>query len=373
MAPDAVGGVNAVDVAAYLAAGWSAARVADEITVHPMSTGADGLCDVVRATLGGDLQPVLGLGPRGQPLPATWLRCGTTYYLETGSVLGSSAQADAGGLATAGTSAGVGVMLAAAVAAGARTIVVGLGPAGVHDAGIGALRALADAGPEEPLEVVVARATAILRGVDLLVAASSDIPLVGLSGAGAALATRPGIDSAAAQQIESSLGRPIAQIEAASKRPASLLTAESGNTAGGRRPSRAPYSGCGGGVAFALACVGARVMPGAVVVAAQTGLAAAVASCDLAVTVCDVLDGDALAVGVPGEVGRLSLQALVPTVAAAGTVLLSRREISGTGVEAMYPIHDPVSPSRTANRPPALPLPQALSQRASRVARTWSR
>jgi len=374
MAPDRIGGTpdetvaaaSAVDVAAHLAHGWTHARPDDEITAHPMTDGSTGFLETLAATLGGEQEAVLARDPWGVEVPTTWLRVGRSAYVEAATLLGDPWGADAARLAAQGSSAGIGDVLLAAVRSGVRRIVLGVGASGTHDAGLGALRALAGAAHDTPADAVLRAAVEVLRDVEVVVAAATLQPLVGLSGAGAALAGRPGIDAAAAQARELELAGPVATIESAYRARPSLLTGEAAKEV---RGSRRPHTGAGGGVAFALACAGARVLPGADVVAVETDLATAIAQVDLVLTAGGVLDGGALD-GVPGTVGRAALAALVPAVALAPTVRLSRRELSGTGLEAIYPLTDPPAPGRAA---PSVDLATALSQRASRVARTWSR
>lgn len=379
VAPDAVADVaaaddgdppralGAVDVAAHLVQGWAAARPADELVVLPQSTGSAGVLDVLAATLGGDREVAVARDAWGEATPSSWLRLGVTGYLDAAPLLGDPAAADAERLATAGSSAGVGDLLLAAVRAGARRVVVCVGQVGTHDAGVGALRAIAgDAEASSTAEQLRAAAEA-MRGVEIVVAAATDLPLVGLSGAGAALAGRPGLDATRAQAIELDLAGIVAQIEAGAVRQRSLLGADASAE---RRLSRRPGAGAGGGVAFALAAMGARVLNGADVIAVETGLREASAAVDLVLTATTRLDGAALAIGVPGAVGSAAAAALVPGVAVATSVVLGRRELSGTGLAAVYPLTDPAAPGQPAAR---ADLPTALSRRASRVATTWSR
>jgi len=359
----------AAAVAAELAAGWRAARPLDEIVTHPLGTGGPGLVEVVVASRGGDTEVIIGRGPCGEPVPLTWRDDDVVAYVDASALLGRLDGEDAAELALHGSSAGVGDLIASAVGGGAARVVVGAGAVGTHDAGIGALRALAGARSTDPLRDVVPSARERLRGVEVLVAAATDRPLVGLSGAGAALAGRPGVDAALAQRLEQRLAPQIAEIEAATERPVSLLAATPG--ARERRGSRRPYTGAGGGLAFALDAVGARVLDGARVLAAETGLGGHVAAADVVLTACTTLDGTALEIGVPAAVGRAAIDQMVPVVVVAAQVHVGRRELAGTGIEAAYPVSDPLSPG--SQRPGAGPGGSLLSQRASRVARTWSR
>jgi glycerate 2-kinase len=113
------------------------------------------------------------------------------------------------------------------------------------------------------------------------------------------------------------------------------------------------------------------VLEGAQVLAAETGLVRHVAAADVVLTACTTLDGTTLEIGVPAAVGRAAIDQMVPVVVVAAQVQVGRRELAGTGIEAAYPVSDPPSPG--FHREDADPGASSLSQRASRVARTWSR
>lgn len=360
-------------VAAALAAGWRAARPADDLRLLPLGATGPDLVASLHAVRGGELIAVVVPDPDGADAPATWLRDEAgTAYLDVGAVLGDATGDDAARLAAHGSSAGAGELLAEVVRSGARRVVVGVGPVGVHDAGRGALDALAtllpvgERGGDVPATVRALRAR--LRDVDLLVAAGTETPLVGLHGAGALLSRRSGIDPAAAQRVEQQVADHVARLdEVLADAGSSLLV--SGDQ---RRGSRRPHSGAGGGLALLLAALGARVLPGAAVVAELTDAGPAVDGVDLVLTGTAVLDGAALADGVPAVVGRHALRTGVPVVALGNEVLISRREIAGTGLTAVYPVRDPAPPGRPAAIAPG-GLEEALADRSARVARTWSR
>ena len=359
--------VSAPEIAAALASGWSAARALDEVVLRPLSTGDGGLVQAAVSAFGGDPEPALLSGPLGERVPITWWTDGDAAYLDGAALLGPPTSPAARDLAVHGSSAGVGELILTAVAAGCRRIVVGVGDSGTHDGGVGALRALAG-GDVASLPEVMERARTRLHGVDVVVAAATDRPLVGLSGSGAALAGRPGINPGLAQEVEQSILGAVAQIEAATQRPTSLL-APSVPQHGQQRGSRRPRSGAGGGLAFALEAIGARLRNGADLIADATALPRDIGDADVVLTAATTLDGTAMELGVPGAVGRLAMERMVPVVALGVDVRLSRRELAGTGVEAVYPLHDQPSPGTPV---PVADL-DALSRRASRVARTWSR
>lgn len=324
------------------------------------------MIDAIAANIGGEREAVVATGAMGEAVATSWLRSGKVAFIEAGMLLGSVTAQTALALATSGSSAGLADLITAAIASGARELVIGVPEVGSHDGGQGLLRRLAKAEPLTPMPEVIARARGALQGADVLVAAGTDLPLVGLNGAGAALARRPGIDHAGAQRIEQELASTISDVDAAVVAPPSLLQAQADQ----RRASRRRYGGAGGGVAFALAALGARLMPAAEVVASYSDLASAVANSDVILTVTDLLDGEAISEGVPGVVAKVAMTSMVPVVAVGATVLVTRRELSGTAIAGTYALLDPV-PARSADVVPD--LGQALAARASRVARTWSR
>ncbi|MBK5247922.1 MAG: glycerate kinase [Actinomycetales bacterium] len=384
LAPDHFGGtLSATQAVAALTRGW-AVRGDDEVTGRAMSDGSVGLVDVVHAARGGELMSLTVPGALGAPMPASVLhvpgRGGGTAFVEAGQVLGTPARGRDDHLASArdGSSAGAADLVAVALATGARRVVVGVGHVLTHDAGAGFLRALHErlVGGRAPTQVwrSIPALREALAGTELLVAAATDIPLLGLHGAGAALANRDGIDPATAQDIEGSMAELVVAAEAmvAGLPPVRvlLLGADAEPT---RRASRLDHSGAGGGLGFALALLGARLMSGAEVVAAEVGLAEAVAAADLVVTGGEALDGDALHDGVVATVGRLAMASGIPVVAVAHELYVNRRELAQVGVSGSYQVLDTrLSHTPGAAEPEPLVPAEALAARGARIARTWS-
>ncbi len=404
IAPDHFGGPLSSRVAtAALAQGWT--ERGHEVVGVPMSDGGAGLVEAVHAARGGDLVALTLPGAVGvADRPATVLhvpgRSGGTAYAEASVALdGVGTAADPLTLARGGSSAAAADLLVGALGTGARRVVLGVGAVAVHDGGAGFLSRLTDlvgeSGGAAPTEgaALGARLPALRRalaGTEIVVAAATDIPLLGLHGAGASLSERPGIDAADAQAIERDVAAFAADLEEAAARAAdgaatrgsgagSDLLAGARAHAGHRhaeRPAparRATYSGAGGGLAFALALLGARVLAGSDVVATEVGLDDRIADADLVVTGTAVLDGDALHEGVPAAVGSRAMTHGLPVVAIAHEVHVNRRELARVGISAAYPVLDtPLSPTggTEVDRTDAL---SALRARGDRVARSWGR
>ena len=282
----------------------------------------------------------------------------------------------------------MGELLAAAVDAGARRVVVGLGGSATNDAGAGALvglaRALGLPGPADVLDAgggtlgeVTPDDLAGLRelrerlsGVELVVATDVDVPLLGLHGASAGFAPQKGATPQQAQDLERALGHFAHAATAAlgdAVRPDLLAAARPSSTAS--RLTSAPGAGAAGGLGFGLALLGARLVPGSVLVADAVSLGDLIADHDVVVTGEGRFDWQSLHGKVASEVAARALAHAVPTVVVAGEVLVGRRELSAAGITAAYAVGETPEQVAAALAAPA----QTLAARVVRVARTWSR
>ncbi|WP_454084307.1 glycerate kinase [Georgenia sp. Marseille-Q6866] len=337
------GALSAAQVAAAVRRGWLHTAPGTDVRALPMSDGAAGLLDAVQTACGGELVSVTARGPLGEPVPATLLHVpgtgGGTAYVEAGQVLGRQLVAPGQELrhAEEGSSAGLGELLLAARELGAGRVVVGVGEAATHDGGAGLVRTLAgaDAGDEIDADVLAA-AHAVLAGADVVVAAATQVPLLGLHGAGALLSDRLG--PAEAQRLDTRAGELAAHLDRLGRAlPArtALLPAPGGHGAAAR-PGRTDGSGAGGGAAHALTVLGGRLLHGPDVVAAAIGLPEAVGSADVVLTATAVLDAPAVDTSVVATVGRAAMELGLPVVVLAEEVHTSRREVARAGISATY-------------------------------------
>lgn len=342
------------------------APVAAEVLagVVPGPGGGDVPVAVRRQTPGGD-----GAGTR------------RTVYVDASQVPAAGAvevlELEAGSVAVpARSSTAVGHLLALAADAARGPdgapgrVVLATGGSTSHDGGLGALLALAGA-PERagglptavPADVVRA-ARAALGGTDLVAAVASDVPLLGLHGASAALDAR-GVDPAVAQHLERALGAVAHGVTSVVDR----VTADDGDPRGalagrdllavstaGRRLAGLPGAGSGGGLAHAVAALGGRLVPALRVVADDLGLDARLAAADLVVVLADELGAHELGDGTVHEVASRAAQHALPVVVVARAVVAGRREQAAAGLSGAYAWGD--------GDPCAL---------VERVARTWSR
>lgn len=359
--------LSAAQVATAVADGWAAHAPRDDVSTAPLSDGGPGFVDVIAAAVPGELVPVTVAGPVGADVPATMhvldVGTGRTVHLDAAQVLGPGL--DPRRDPTRATSAGLGALLLAAVTAGARRVVVGLGPAASNDGGAGLLATLGAGNdprllggglalrdlPDDALGLL-ADVRIALAGVELVAATDDDLPLLGFHGTSAAHAQARGATAEQAQQLEAALGRfaDVAQRSLVAGRP--LL---------GRGLAAAAGSGAAGGAAFALLLLGASRTDGVATVCDAVGLDTRLAAADLVVTVSEHVHGGALHHGVTAEVARRALAVGVPVVLIAARLEVGRREAMATGLAGAYQL-------ATAGDVVA-----ALTRRAERVARTWSR
>ncbi|WP_432456672.1 glycerate kinase family protein [Cellulomonas iranensis] len=394
MAPDGFGTrLTPAQAADALRDGWRAGAPHDVVDVCPLADGGPGFVATLHASLGGDVEPVTVTSPLGAPVPAALLRVGTTVHVESAHALGLDLVPDDRRDPTRTTSRGAGELVAAALR-GARRVVVGLGGSATNDAGAGLLLGLATAllPPGAVAERVAALLAAgggglgevtaddlawlpdlraALRDVDLLAAVDVDVPLLGLQGASAGFSQQKGATPEQAQALERALG---AFAHAATTALGPVRTGPGADLLGGGPDVRAtrltglPGAGAAGGVGFALALLGARLLPGASLVADAVDLPGRIARHDLVVTGEGRTDWQSLHGKVVAEVAARALPLAVPTVVVSGEVQVGRRELSAAGVTAAYAVADD-----PRDVPAALADPVgSLRARAARVARTWS-
>ena len=391
VAPDSFGGTLSARAAAQeMAHGWAAGAPHDEVRTLPLADGGPGFLEVVHAARGGDLVPVMVTGPLGEPAPAAVLLVHgdrtTTAYVESAHAVGLHLLEATLRDPTQTTSVGVGELVRAAVGAGAQRVVVGIGGTATNDGGAGMLAGLGLASPTlrrgggalaglEPADLDgLVDLVRELAGIDLVVAADVDVPLLGLHGASAGFAEQKGASPQQAQDLERALGQ-LAHLVGESRRalPAPDQTSARRDLLRGpvqpQALAQVAGAGSGGGLGFGLLALGARVLPGADVVADAVDLDAAVAEADLVVTGEGTLDWQSLHGKVVAAVARVGLRHGVPVVAVAGQVHLGRREWSAAGLAGTYAVAE--TPDRVAE---ALADPHGtLRARTERVARTWSR
>ena len=255
----------------------------------PLADGGEGLLDA----FGGPNRSTEVTGPLGSPVVAGWrLNDDRTAVIESALASGLIlAGGPSGNDAVTATSRGTGQLIVAAVAAGARRIIVGLGGSATTDGGRGAVDVLAShapvAGPGTGRELIVC-CDVTTAYVD---AARVFAPQKGASPDDVALLTRRLEDEA--ESLRNRFGKDVRDL---------------------------PGSGAAGGLAGALAALGATLVSGFTLVAHELGLEAAIEKADLIVTGEGMLDAQSFNGKVVGGVVEMGEAAGVPVLVIAGAV-----------------------------------------------------
>lgn len=207
----------------------------------------------------------------------------------------------------------------------------------------------------DPTDVWLGGAKSMRAGVaalDLVVAVSSQRPLLGFNGMSAAVRDGrehdPAISLAAQAQEErwseiARTGDHVAQLR-------SLL--------GPSRLSDAPGSGAAGGLSYCLAVLGGRLQPAAPLFATLAGAEQAVEAADLVIAVVPQLEPRTLDEGAIPAASALAAPRGLPAIVFAPNPRIGRRDLMNAGVTAAHG---------------AGPGLEGLADTVRRVAQTWTR
>jgi glycerate kinase len=247
----------------------------------PLADGGEGTLDVLCRDPAAR-RAARVTGPLGDPVDAEWGMRGETAVVE---------MARASGLALVGgrndplraSTRGTGELILAAIEAGAPRVLVAVGGSATTDGGLGALEAL----------------DFDLRGVEVVVAC--DVTTTFLDAA-RVFGPQKGADADAVRALERRL------VELAARYAARGVDVRA-----------LPGGGAAGGLAGGLASVGARLVPGAAVVAETAGLRAGLRGASLALTGEGRFDATSLAGKVVGHLLREARAAGVPAAVVAGS------------------------------------------------------
>ena len=262
------GTLTAREAAEALAAGVE--RTGRAATRLPLADGGEGTLDVLCPD-GARRRTARVTGPLGDPVDAEWGVRGDTAVVEMARASGLALVEGANDPLRATTS-GTGQLIAAALEEGFGRVIVAVGGSATVDGGLGALEALGhDVG-----------------GADVVVACD-----VSTTFADAARVFGP--------QKGANAGD-VAELEQRLQRLAERYRADHGVDV-----RSLPGSGAAGGLAGGLAAVGARLVPGAALVAEAVGLRSALASCSVALTGEGHVDATSLAGKVVGHVIETAL------------------------------------------------------------------
>jgi glycerate 2-kinase len=247
----------------------------------PLADGGEGTLDVLCPSSDAR-RPARVRGPLGEPVDAEWGLRGDTAVVEMARASGLALVAG-GNDPLRATTFGTGELLRAALDAGLRRAIVAVGGSATVDGGLGALEAL----------------DFDLRGADLVVACDVTTPF---AEAARVFGPQKGADAAAVAKLERRLER----------------LAEQYRTERGVDVRDLPGAGAAGGLAGGLAAYGARLVPGAALVADIVGLRDAVRDASLVLTGEGHVDATSFAGKVVGHVLGEARARGVPVAIVAG-------------------------------------------------------
>ena len=231
----------------------------------PLADGGEGTLDVL-CPAAADRRRLRVTGPLGEPVDAEWGLRGDTAVIEMARASGLALVGD-GNDPLRATTFGTGELLRAALDAGVRRAVVAVGGSATVDGGLGALEAL----------------DFDLRGADVVVACDVTTPFVE---AARVFGPQKGAGAAAVAELERRLER----------------LADRYRDERGVDVRDLPGAGAAGGLAGGLAAYGARLVPGAALVADVVGLRDAVRDASLVLTGEGRVDATSFAGKVVGHV-----------------------------------------------------------------------
>jgi glycerate kinase len=273
------GSLTAPEAAAALVLGVE--RAPRRAIPVPLADGGEGTLDVLCPDPA-DRRRTRVTGPLGEPVEAEWGLHGDTAVVEMARASGL-ALVDGPNDPLRATTRGTGELIRAALDAGAKRVIVAVGGSATVDGGLGALDALGF-GLDGAVVHVACDVSTVFR----------DAPRV--------FGPQKGATPDDVARLEHRLDR----------------LAERYRQELGVDVDALPGSGAAGGLAGGLAAVGARLVPGAALVAESAGLARALASASLAITGEGRFDATSLAGKVVGHVLQEARTSRVPVAVVAG-------------------------------------------------------
>ncbi|MDD9267180.1 glycerate kinase [Paenibacillus sp. GCM10023248] len=290
------------------------------VTVIPIADGGEGTVDTLVAATGGNLFPLTATGPLGERAEVRFgLLPEGTAVLEAASICGLVMVPPAQRNPMHTTSRGIGEVLLAAMDQGHRRFILGLGGSATNDGGLGMLQALgglfldANGNPADGFgaslsdirTVDLAGLDVRLKDCDIQVACDVTSPLCGDSGATYVFGPQKGGTPEHLQVLEAAMQAYAAMVEEQLEQPGLSLQ---------------PGAGAAGGLGFAMLALGAKLKPGAKVLAEAVKLPERIAGADWVITGEGRSDDQTLYGKLPIHVAELAQAAGVPALLISGSL-----------------------------------------------------
>jgi glycerate kinase len=336
--------LDAVEVAAAIAAGIRRVIPGVHVTTVPLADGGEGTAAALAAATGGRIVARRVTGPIGASVEAHFAMLGKTdrptAVVEMAAAAGLRLVPKESRNPGCTTTRGVGELMLAALDEGAERIIVGCGDSGTSDGGAGALRALGARIPAADGRELAEGGAALAgaAGVDLdgldqrLARCRIDLALnpfnvlCGPQGVARVFGPQKG---ATEEQVET--------LCAGLDRWAFVLAASSGLSEDYLRTGSG--TGASGGLGAGLAAIGANLVPRFELLL-DSGLAgvdldARIAQSDLVVTAEGAIDFQTPRGKVPAEVAKRAQAAGVPVLALAGSIGKDASDVHSAGIDAI--------------------------------------
>jgi glycerate 2-kinase len=365
LAPDKfAGSLSAGEVRAALEVGLKVG-VPDTHVVHvPVADGGEGTLEAALAA-GYESVELVVAGPSGTPITCAYARDGARAVVELAAVCGRRRTTGGPLDPLRATTYGLGEVIARAVGDGCRQLTLTLGGSLSTDGGLGMLEALGARVRSNGNESVgrgglaLATVDAVdlmpalqrLEGVELVVAADVDAPLLGVNGAAHCYGPQKGATPNDVAVLEDGMHRWSLMLEQCT----------------GRDFTNVPGAGAAGGTGFAALHLGGHITRGADIVLDLIGFSAAVCGANLVVTGEGSMDRQTLTGKLPAAVSERARHAAVPAIGVAGVCTLGPADIADIGMSAVYRLSD-LEPDRTRSMANAASLVTRLGEQ---IARDW--
>lgn len=339
LAPDSFkGSLSALEVANFMEKGILDLFPQGEIIKIPMADGGEGTVDALLAGAGGEKHFLPVTGPLGEPVEAFYgILPDGTAVLEMAAASGLTLVPKEKRNPLYTTTFGTGELMKAVLDQGCERIILGIGGSATNDGGMGMAQALGvsfldndgrelefGGGQLKKLKrIELGNLDARLNKAEILVACDVDNPFIGPLGASQIFGPQKGADPQAVLDLEGGLTNLADIIE---KDLGKRIHETSGAGAAG---------GLGGGL---LVFLGARLVPGFMMIAQATDLERKIAKADLVITGEGKTDAQTAHGKAPMGVGKLARKYGVTAIAISGSLGGDLSKLYEAGLDGIFSI-----------------------------------
>jgi glycerate kinase len=353
VAPDSFKGtLKAAQAASAMARGVLRILPGAEVIPVPMADGGEGTAETLAEATSGQLLRSPAPDPFGGIRIASFARLGdgVTFAVDAASASGLQLLGVDERDAVTASSAGTGVLVVRAVQMGARKCILGVGGTAFVDGGVGMMEVFGarfldsegnglmpgGGGLFRLDRIDLAEMPPFFREVEWEIAADVDNPLLGERGAARVYGPQKGASDDDVDRLETGLSRLADRVESMA----------------GLALRDLPGMGAGGGLALMpTAFFGAKVRPGAELIAEAVRLEEKLQGCDLAIVGEGCLDGQSLFGKAPIHVAQMAKARSIPVLAVAGMLGPEVEKTTEAGVTrylAVSPEEVPFEPDKAA-------------------------